>query len=481
MLLTRLLKSATFRLTLTYLGIFSLSAMALLAFLYESSVNFMEQQTRETIDAEIKGFEEQFLQRGLRGLKEVVSFRADPERNRGGVYLLVDHNGRRIAGNLTRWPEAVSENEDGTIRFTFTREGPDGQLERRQALARAFVVQGRFRLLVGRDVEMRVAVQRLLTNTILLGGGLMIVLGVLGGFVLARATLSRLEGINRATKLIMQGELSRRIQLEGSEDEFDELAQNLNQMLDRIEELVRAMREVTDNIAHDLRTPLTRMRSRIEVALMGRLDAGQARELLEETMREADGLIQTFDALLAIARAQSGAVQAEWEEVDLAEIARDVHELYEPLAEDKEVSLALEADAPVRVRGHRQLIAQALANLVDNAVKYTPQGGRVWIRAQDGELALLEVRDNGPGIPPADRKRALERFVRLDPERSAPGNGLGLALVDAVARLHRARLTLDDNRPGLAVRIAFPKASRPRSKAARPGTAPRSDATAPAP
>ncbi len=472
MLLTRLLRSATFRLTLTYLGIFSLSAMALLAFVYEASVRFMEQQTRETIEAEIKGLEEQFLQRGLHGLRQVVDFRANPERNRGGIYLLVGPDGRRIAGNLDRWPERVRENEDGTIRFTFEREGPEGKVERREALARAFVVQDRFRLLVGRDVQDRVAVQRLLTNALVTGAGIMLVLGVLGGFFLARATLSRLEGINRATKLIMRGDLSRRIRLEGSEDEFDELAANLNAMLDRIEELLRAMREVTDNIAHDLRTPLTRLRSRIEIALLGKLDAEQARELLLETMREADGLIATFNALLAIARAQSGAVQAEWEEIDLSEIARDVHELYEPLAEEKGMELSLSASGPVPVRGHRQLIAQAVANLVDNAVKYTPPGGRVDIVTRNGTTAVIEVCDNGPGIPEADRERALQRFVRLQPERSAPGNGLGLSLVDAVARLHHAELALLDNHPGLRARLAFPKpaALRPRVPA-RSGTA----------
>lgn len=453
---TTLLKSATFRLTLAYLGVFGLSAIALLAFVYEASVGFMEQQTRDTIEAEIQGLHEQYLLGGMPALRHTIERRAEAERNRASIYLLTTSEGRWIAGNIDRWPEG-EVNEDGMLRFTFERRRPDGEgVERRHALARRFLVGERYRLLVGRDVEDRIAVQQLLINAILTGGGLIVVIGVLGGFALSRWTLARLEGINRATRLIMSGDLSRRIALEGTGDEFDELAANLNRMLERIERLVQAMREVTDNIAHDLRTPLTRMRSRIEVALLRPLDAAEARELLEETMRDAEHLIATFNALLAIARAESGALEAGAEPVDLAGLARDVHELYEPLAEERSICLELDCAEPVVVRGQRHLLAQALANLVDNAVKYTPPGGRVVVRAGVGPPSFVEVADNGPGIPEDQRAHALERFVRLDPQRSTPGNGLGLSLVDAVARLHGARLELLDNDPGLRVRLTFP-------------------------
>lgn len=474
---TTLLKSATFRLTLAYLGVFGLSAIALLAFVYEASVRFMEQQTRDTVEAEIQGLYEQYLLGGLPALKQAIDRRAEAERSRASIYLLVTREGRWIAGNIDRWPEGEL-GEDGTLRFTFQRRRPDGHgTETRHALARRFVVAERYRLLVGRDVEDRIAVQQMLLNAIVTGAGLIVVIGVLGGFALSRWTLARLEGINRATRLIMSGDLSRRIALEGSEDEFDQLAANLNRMLDRIEHLVQAMREVTDNIAHDLRTPLTRMRSRIEVALLRPLDASEARELLEDTMREADQLIATFNALLAIARAESATLAAEWEETDLAELARDVFDLYEPLAEERCIRLELHTEEGATVRGHRHLLAQALANLVDNAVKYTHSGGRVEVVVEAGPPARLEVADNGPGIPEDQRSRALERFVRLQPERSAPGNGLGLSLVDAVARLHGARLELEDNRPGLRVRLTFPAAPppRPRAKASQPArTAPTS-------
>ncbi|GBD44836.1 Sensor kinase CusS [bacterium HR40] len=471
------LRSATFRLTLAYLGVFGLSAIALLAFVYEASVGFMEQQTRDTIEAEIQGLREQYLLGALPALKRAIDRRAEAERNRASIYLLVTRDGDWIAGNIDRWPEAMAS-EDGTLLFTFERRRPDGEgNETRHALARAFVVAERYQLLVGRDVEDRINLQRLLLHAVVTGAGLILVIGVLGGFALSRWTLGRLEGINRATRLIMSGDLSRRIALDGSGDEFDELAANLNRMLERIEELVRAMREVTDNIAHDLRTPLTRMRSRLELALMRPLDAAEARDLLEETMREADHLIATFNALLAIARAESGTLEADRDPVDLSEIAADVFDLYEPFAEERQIALELRTGGPVAVRGQRHLLAQAVANLVDNAVKYTEPGGRVWILTETGPPPAIEVADNGPGIPEDQRARALERFVRLAPERSAPGNGLGLSLVDAVARLHRARLTLDDNRPGLKVRLEFPPEGvpAPRSKALPPaGTEPRS-------
>ncbi len=456
MILARLLRTATFRLTLAYLGVFGISALALLAFVYEASVGFMERQTRETIAAEITGLEEQFRQRGIRGLTEVIRRRAEAARDRASLYLLVDADGRWIAGNLDRWPRAV-ENEDGTIRFSFERRDREGEVQRREALGRRFLVAGRWRLLVARDVSDRIAVQQMLANAIMLGGGLILVIGVLGGFALSRWTLARLEGINRATERIMAGDLSRRIRTEGSDDEFDELARNLNRMLDRIEELVRAMREVTDNIAHDLRTPLTRLHARIELALMGELDGARARQVLEEAMRDVEGLINTFDALLAIARAESGTLEAELEPVDLAAVAADVAELYEPLAEERRIRLLLEADERVCVMGHRQLLAQAVANLADNAIKYTPEGGRVVLRTRPGPPPVVEVEDNGPGIPPDQRERARKRFVRLDPDRSTPGNGLGLSLVEAVAHLHGAVLELADANPGLLARIRFPE------------------------
>jgi signal transduction histidine kinase len=461
---TKLLRSSVFRLTLAYGFAFGASALALLTFVYVAAVEYMEQQARETIDAEAQGLLEAHALGGVSSLIELVELRSAHDPDRASFYLLVDSTGRYLAGNIATWPAEPPQAGDlYRLRLVDRRRG---ERATQQVLARAVDLESGLKLLVGRDIQDKLKTQQLLRSAIAGGTGLMLVLGLLGGFALSRWTIGRLEQVNRTTAAIMAGHLGRRIELLGGGDEFDELAQNLNAMLERIEQLVASMREVTDNVAHDLRTPLNRIRSRIEVALMKDIDRAEARELLEATMRDADALISTFNALLSIARAEAGAERREHVPVDLAELARDVVELYEPLAEEKAIALALEAPMPATVEGDPQLLAQALANLVDNAIKYTPEGGAVTVGVRAAPEPALSVADNGPGIPPHLREKALERFVRLDPDRSAPGNGLGLALVAAVAKLHGARLELSDNRPGLVVTLSFaPARARPRSPA----------------
>lgn len=452
---TRALRTSTFRLALAYLGLFSLSALALFWFVYQSSVTFMDRQTKETIDAEIAGLVEQYRLREIGGLRSMINQRAQTGDS-ASLYLLLDRGGRTMAGNLGARPTAEPD-QAGYIKFTIKRPWRDGEAQERQALARQFTFEKNYVLIVGRDIEDRLAIQRTLRNAIVLGSGLMIILGVLGGVVLARWMLARLENVNRTTEQIMRGDLSRRIELQGTGDEFDELAHNLNIMLERIERLLAGMRQVTDNIAHDLRTPLTRMRSRIEVALLGDPSSDESRELLEATIRDADSLINTFNALLNIAKAESGDHAGEQEEVDLGDLARDVAELYEPFAEERNIRLILDGRGKARTMGNPHLVFQALANLVDNAIKYSPDDGTgqvvVEVRAQP--VPRVVVADNGPGIPAEMREKALQRFVRLDADRSTPGNGLGLSLVSAVARLHEASLTLADNHPGLRVELGF--------------------------
>ncbi|HET6467111.1 MAG TPA: ATP-binding protein [Geminicoccaceae bacterium] len=457
---TRLLSTSTFRLTLLYLGLFTLSALALLGFVYFMSVQFMERQTAETIEAEITGLAEQYRLRGLRGLQRIIAQRAAAQPEQASVYLLLDRRGQILAGNIAQWPSG-ERLVDGGFRFVLETTDREGHRLTRHLVARVFILHEDATLLVGRDIGDKLHAQQQLLNAIALGGLLMLVLGVIGGIVMSRWMLRRIDAVNRATAEIMAGDLARRIEVEGGDDEFDELATNLNAMLERIERLLRGMRQVTDNVAHDLRTPLNRLRSRIEVALMSRLDERETRDLLEATLREADGLIETFNALLSIARIETGAQQSEWETVDLSAVAADVFDLYEPLAEERRIKLRLDAPAPARVTGNRQLIAQAVANITDNAIKYTPVGGRVTVSTRNGEAPAVAVADNGPGIPAQLREQALERFIRLDPQRSTPGNGLGLSLVSAVAKLHDARLELEDNAPGLRVTLTFKPAAAP--------------------
>jgi signal transduction histidine kinase len=265
---------------------------------------------------------------------------------------------------------------------------------------------------------------------------------------------------------IMSGDLAGRLPVAGTGDELDRLAEHLNAMLERIEALMRGLKEVSDNIAHDLKTPLTRLRNRCEQALRNPTGDGGYRSALESTIAESDDLIRTFDALLMIARAESGQARDNMGEFDAAEIARDIGELYEPLAEEKGIALTVDAAAAAPVRGNRELVSQALSNLIDNAIKYAGPNGQmngtpaeIVVKAgDDGSYVALSVADRGPGIPQADRGRVVERFVRLEQSRSAPGSGLGLSLAAAVARLHGGELKLEDNHPGLRSIIELPRA-----------------------
>jgi signal transduction histidine kinase len=453
--LRRLLETSTFRLALIYLASFGISALALLGFLYYETAGFMARQTDETIQAEIAGLAEQYRAEGINRLREVIELRSG-QPHRSGVYLLIDPLGRRVAGNLERWPE-VKPGPDGWLTFA-VEVTPDGEkVEQRRARAKSFRLDEGFSLLVGREVEDRLQVEAQIRRTLGWGLALTLLLGLAGGFLMSRGMLGRVDAINRTTRRIMAGDLSQRIALRGSRDEFDQLAANLNAMLDQIERLLGGMRQVTDNIAHDLRTPLNRLRSRIEVALLQHPGRAETRALLEATLADAQAMIATFNALLDIARAEAGSERGGFEEVDLAALAGDLADLYRPVAEDKQLTFEYHCVPGMALRANRQLLAQALANLLDNAVKYTPPGGGVRLDVGRGPSGpVIAVSDSGPGIPEADRARVLQRFVRLDATRSTPGSGLGLSLVDAVAKLHGAELMLTDNRPGLKVSLAFP-------------------------
>ena len=464
MLPTRPLRSATFRLTIAYLAVFSISAAALLSLVYFFGAAFMQRQTVETIEIEINGLEEQYRDRGLSGLIQTIRQRSNAEHDFDSVYLLTDIRGRPLAGNLQQWPTNVEETEDGA-RFQSIIEHHTGRTEARQVLAKYFIIENRARLLVGRDIEDKSHTLAMLRRVSLAGLGIMVILGLGAGFVMSRWTLGRLESVNRTTTRIIEGDLSRRINLHGSGDEFDELAGNINAMLERIERLLAGMRQVTDNIAHDLRTPLNRLRSRAEVAALGKLDETTARETLEATVADADSLIATFNALLDITRAEAGETRSAWEPIDLKEVMEDVYELYEPVAEEKNISFESPSypEKSVMVSGNRQLLAQAIANLVDNAIKYTPVDGKVSAALNINPRASLTISDNGPGIPGEFREKVLDRFYRLEADRSTAGNGLGLSMVNAVCKLHDAQLSLGDNQPGLIVSIAFAKAKPAKS------------------
>jgi signal transduction histidine kinase len=318
---------------------------------------------------------------------------------------------------------------------------------------------------VGRDVRDLEATRRLILEALTWGLALTAGLALLGGWLMTGRVVRRIEAINQTSRDIMEGDLSRRIALRGSGDDFDQLADGLNRMLARIESLMAGVRQVSDNIAHDLRTPLTRLRSKLEMLraeLETTLGAGHpANAAVEETIADAEVILSTFNALLRIARIESGSQRAGFAEVDLAPLAQDVAELYEPVAAEKGQTLRVEVPESARVIGDRDLLFQALGNLADNAVKYTPEGGDVLLRIRPlRETIAVEVADSGPGIPAELREEVFRRFFRADHSRSTPGSGLGLSLVQAVIQLHGATIDLADNGPGLRVTVRLP---RPRS------------------
>jgi signal transduction histidine kinase len=450
MRLRRLFRTSVLQLTLGYVALFAVSVGALSAFVYWSTLGYLERQTNATIEAEIAGLAEQYERSGLTGLADIINERVENDPEHRSVYLLADAIGRPLAGNVA-WPSAL---DAGTGRWAdFIK--PDGTPVR-AALLR---VGPGFRLLVGRDIRELAAIRGVLRRGAIYGITLTLVLALGGGLLMALSAQRRLAELNRTTRQIMAGDLSQRAPLRGSNDEHDELASNINAMLDQIENLLAGMRHVADSVAHDLRGPLTRLRNRLEMLAA---TEQPSHEDLGECVQQLDHVLATFNALLRIARVESGAYRSAFKPVDLAPIVHDVCELYQVAADELQLKFENAPADAIEVFGDRELLAQALTNVLDNAVKYTPPGGTITVRLErSGDVARLSVADTGPGVPEAERDRVLQRFTRLDQARSLPGAGLGLALVNAVTMQHHGKLLLGDNRPGLVVTLELPALAPP--------------------
>jgi len=456
MALTRIFRATAFKLTLAILGVSAIGAGLVLAIVAWQVVKVVDAETRQTIEVEAGALVDQYERGGIRRLGAVIEARA---REPGPtIYLLTDGVGEPLAGNISPLPGDVLSSQD----FVDTPyESLDGRGRGRRALARVFLLPGGFHLLIGHDMGDRarigaVMVHALATSLIFLAG-----LAALGALFVARRVLTRIDAMNRSAHAIMGGDLAERLPVSGSGDELDRLAIGLNQMLARIAELMSGLREVSDNIAHDLRTPLTRLRNHAEEALRQRRDDADYRAALERTIEESDGLIRIFDALLMIARAEAGRGQMSVQPFDIGAVVSDLAELYEPIAEERGFALSLDVAPDLALVGNRELVGQGIANLVDNALKYgaMESGGdrAVSVAARrEGADIVIEVADRGPGIDQDDRKRVLDRFVRLEGARSHAGSGLGLSLASAVAHMHGGHLALDDNAPGLKAILTLP-------------------------
>ena len=479
--LIRLLSSTPFRLTLACMGAFVVAAALIVGFIAWRANDLLTNKVVETLEAEITGLREQFQSGGAERLAAVVAQRSGQPGS--SLYMLIDATGRKVAGNLDRVPAEF----DGTARggiFSYARPAPEGRtLVSRLAVGVPVAVPGGLMLIVGRDIEDLHRFAGSMGQLGLWSIALLSILGIGAGLAVSRSVLRRIETITDASRTIMAGDLSKRIPLNGSGDELDRLSENLNGMLARIEDLIGALREVSDNIAHDLKTPLTRLRNRAGAALAHPDGAACYRDGLVKTIEEADELIKTFNSLLLIARLEAGAVAESMGPADPASIVADVAELYEPVAEEAGLELETSVARGLRLVANRELVSQSVANLVDNAIKYSvddshPRPGGAARRkialsmARVGDRIEISVADRGPGVAPEDRERALQRFVRLEKSRSRPGSGLGLSLVAAVARLHGGSIRLEDNAPGLRAVLTLPLRTTARQEAGAKASAP---------
>ena len=464
-LVPRVVFATPFRLFALYISLFCAAVAATFIYVTISTQGFLNREAEAAVNVEYENLAAHYRDGGLPSLVGAISEHSASSSNT--LYLLTDGGGRRLAGNLDSVIAGLW-NTQGAAQFAY-RKREDGQVSERQALGLVTQFPGGLHLIVARDIENQETLKRMLRRAFLLGYAFIIVIGIAGGILVSRRILRRVDAASNTARAIMQGNLAQRIPVTGRDDEFERLARNLNAMLDRIQDLMTGLKDVSDNIAHDLKTPLHRLRTRAERALQSSRSPEDLADALGSVIEEADTLIQTFDALLSIARLEAGSRSESFGPLNVCALTRDVAELYEPAAEERGLALRLSCMGDVMMCGEKHLIGQALANLLDNAIKYAGplaeaqvgQGGaplNVDVGLEDkGDTVDIVVADRGPGVPQIDQERVLQRFVRLQPSRSIPGSGLGLSLVAAVARLHGGSISLEDNQPGLKVRLSLKK------------------------
>jgi len=454
-LLSKTLRSSTLRLAFIYVIVFASAIFAVLGYVYWSTVEYVSEKLDRTIIVEGGLLISTYDSAGRSGLTALINQRVADQFFYEWAYLLTDASLGHVAGNLKSWPAAL-QGDQGWDKFTAT-DWPAKPTEPPLFRVTYQVLPDGSHLLLGRKMDDLARFGENITIGLVSAAGLFLALAAAAGISTSRRSVARIEAINATSREIIESGLRERIPVRGTGDEWDGLAENLNSMLDRIEDLVESNRQVSNNVAHDLRTPLTRMRGRLERAYNRHLDPSRYHTLIGEVISELDEILRTFSSLLRITQIETRDRTAGFRHLDLTEIAREVIELFDPAAEENGVTLELAASDRMDVVGDRDLLFDAISNLVDNAIKH---GGRkgcitvaVWYRA-DGPV--LSVADRGPGIPIEERKHVLKRFYRLESSRNSPGNGLGLSVVAAVASLHGARIEMADNSPGLRIELHFP-------------------------
>ena len=445
----KLFRTTAFKLSLAYLVVFGIGAGLVLGRVAWNVKGLMDDQITSTIDAEVKGLGEQYAQGGIRRLVFVIEQRM--RQPGASLYLVTSPNGQMIAGNIIEL-QAGALDREGVIETGYLRDDERETHHQHRALANVFFLPGGFRLLVGRDLGDRENLRHVMSRALFTSLAWLIAIGTLGGLFVAIRVLQRVNTLSVSAQDIMKGDLSQRLPLSGSNDELDHLAFNLNAMLERIDELMTGLKDVSDNIAHDLKTPLTRLRNNAEEALRMGGSSEVMGQALERVIEESDGLIRIFNALLTISRLEAGQAAGEMKPCDPAEILSEVVELYEPLAEDDGAQIVLSMESGLTISANRELMGQALANLIDNALKYglseTSRSISAGVRQVGDRVELF--------IAVADRARVTDRFVRLEGARSRPGSGLGLSMAQAIVKLHGGELRIEDNAPGLRVVFSLP-------------------------
>jgi signal transduction histidine kinase len=454
-LLAKTLRSSTFRRALIWIGIFGAVVVALFGYVYWSTSSYVLSRSDHAIAAENAVLQKAYAVGGRSGLIAAIEQCIADDRFEGGIYLLADPSFTPVAGNLKAWPSAL-QGVHGWDNFSARAWKPDAA-DRPVLRARFETLPDGYHLLAGKDISDLDEFAKKINTALALVISLIFVLAGTASVSVTRRTVGRIESINATSRAIMQSGLGKRIPIHGTRDEWDQLAENLNSMLERIEALMGEVKQVTDNVAHDLRTPLTRIRGRLEQACSRQRDPVSDQSLIDDTMVELDGVLRTFSSLTRISQIEASDRRAAFRTVDLAKIASEVVELFDAAAEENGGHLSLVGDQQVFVTGDRDLLFDAIANLVDNAIKHGYEAGQVTVEvAHSDGGAVIAVADDGPGLPPDEHPRVFKRFYRLERSRGTPGSGLGLSVVAAVARIHGARIEMLDNRPGLKVRLWFP-------------------------
>lgn len=455
------LRSAGVRFALGYAVLFWVSAVLFLSVIWWGTAGLLERQVEASVSADARALSERWTDGGLSALALTIEDRLEENVDDDALYLLVDPHGHRVAGNLPSWPSDVAMS-DVWYQLTIRRAGIRGIAE-----VQAFDLPGGYRLLVGRDVKGRSVLRRLLTDTLLWAWGFITVLTLVGAWLVRKMFRRMVSSIARTTSAIAHGDMTRRMPLSGRGDELDEVAMAINEMLDRIARLMDGVKQVSNAIAHDLRTPITRARAQLEYAALHASDENALRTAIECGVSDLDNITAVFEALLRIAQIEAGSRRSAFAPFDLVPLLQDIAELYEPVADEQNTQIVLRVPERLEFYGDRSMLQQAASNLIDNAIKFSPQGGVITVAAAtgpdlspagraSGRIVTIAVSDEGMGMTEADIERASERFFRANSARNTPGSGLGLSLVQAIVQLHGGRLEFVRRDRGLTVRMVLP-------------------------